>query len=452
VSFKSQYNVLPDGLGMGAHQVDIDEYERLETLFQGQIPEYDFYLTDTVNGKEFVDSEILFPANFFSLPKKGKSSVGVVSPPLAIATLPQIDSSKVTRPNSIKIKRAIGKNFYNTVIYKFNFDAVETDKPLSGYIRVDADSQNQIPVGTKALTIVSQGLRNDNDTQTILNVNSRRLLEKYKLAAETITLSCFYSVGFNIDVGDVVLFGDENLDLSDSSTGRRGFAPRLCEVINKTMNIVNGTVDLTVIDTSYLAAGRYGIFSPSSVLGSGSTTTSLIITDSFGTVAPDIEKNKWQPYIGENILIRSDNYSTTYSSKIIGFNPSNPYEMLIDPIASAPPAGYLVDVQFYPSNVDPQIQFKLKNVFVFADPSVPVTSGTNDKKFDVSAGNIGKFLVEATILLHNDSWSTVSPEVKVTAISGTQITVDKSLGFTPSSIYTVELIGFPDGGAAYRYL
>jgi hypothetical protein len=452
VSFKSQYNILPDGLGMGANQVDITEFQRIQTLFVGQIPEYDFYLTDTVNGKDFIDREVLFPANMFSLPKKGKSSVGVVSPPLAIASLPQLNADKVTKPNSIRIKRSIGKYFYNTAIYKFNFDAVETDKPLSGYIRVDADSQNQIPVGTKAITIVSKGLRNNPDTVTILDTFSKRLLEKYKYAAEAITLSCFYSVGFNIDVGDVVLFGDQDLDLPDSVTGVRGFTPRLCEVINKSMNIVSGTVDLTVIDTSYLASGRYGIFSPASVLGSGSTTTSLIITDSFGTASPDIEKNKWQEYINQNILIHSDNYATTYSSQVLGFNPSNPYEMYIDPIASAPPAGYVVDIAFYPASVDPQINFLLKNVFVFADPSVAVTAGSSAFVFSVGAGDIGKFVVGATVILHNADYSVQSPEVKVSAIAGTQITVDRSLGFTPSSLYQVELIGFPDAGFAYRYL
>lgn len=450
--FKSQYNVLPDGLGMGAHQVDVDEFERIDQLFNASIPTYDFYITDTINGKDFIDREVLFPANLFSLPKKGKSSLGAVSPPLAIATLPRLDSDKVSKPAGIRIKRAIGKYFYNTVIYKFNYDAVETDKPLSGYIKVDTDSQAQIPVGTKAITIASKGLRNNADTQTILNINSGRLLEKYKFAAEAITLSCFYSIGFNIDVGDVVYFGDETLNIPDSTTGSRGFVPRLCEVIDKRMNIINGTVDLTIIDTSYLSSGRYGIFSPASILGSGSTTSSLILTDSFGTVAPDIEKNKWQDYIGERIYIHNDTFSTTYTSRILGFNPSNDYEMLIDPIASAPSAGFTVDIDFYPSAVDPEINFVLKNVFVFADPSVPVVSGVSDKIFTVSAGNIGRFVEGATVLLHTDSWSVQSPEAKIDDITGTQITVDRSLGFTPSSIHTIELIGFPDGGPAYRYL
>ena len=451
-AFKSQFNILPDGLGMGAHQVDVAEFDRIDTLFVGQIPTYDFYLTDTINGKDFIDREVLFPANLFSLPKKGKSSLGVVSPPLAIATLPQLNSDRVTRPNQIRITRSIGKYFYNTAIYKFNFDAVETDKPLSGYIRVDTDSQAQIPVGTKAITIVSKGLRNDANTQAILDLNSRRLLAKYKFAAEAIKLSCFYSVGFNIDVGDVVLFGDTDLDLPDSTSGTRGFEPRLCEVVNKSMNIMTGQVDLVIIDTSYKVEGRYGIFSPSSVLGVGSTTTSLIITDSFGTTAPDIERNKRQPYIGENILIRSDNYATQYSSRILGFDPTNNYRMFIDAIPAAPPAGFLVDVAFYPASTNPQVQFLLKNIFVFMDPSIAVVSGTSSTVFSVGALDVGKFTLGCVVLLHNADYSTVSPEAKVTAISGTQITVDRSLGFTPSSIHTVELIGFRDRGHPYRYI
>ena len=53
--FKSDYNILPDGLGMGAHQVDVDEFERIDQLFTSSIPTYDFYVTDTINGKDFID-------------------------------------------------------------------------------------------------------------------------------------------------------------------------------------------------------------------------------------------------------------------------------------------------------------------------------------------------------------------------------------------------------------
>lgn len=126
--------------------------------------------------------------------------------------------------------------------------------------------------------------------------------------------------------------------------------------------------------------------------------------------------------------------------------------MIIDPLLATPGAGLIVDIAFYPASTDPQIQFALKNVFVFADPSVAVTSGVSSTVFNVGAGDVGKFVLGAQIMLHNANYSVQSPEVKVSAISGTQITVDRSLGFTPSSSYQVELIGFPDAGYAYRYL
>ena len=452
MSIKSQYNILPDGLGLGNHQVDIAEFDRIYTLFSGSIPDYDFYITDTIQGKEFIDKEILFPANLFSLPKKGKISVGVVSPPLAIATLPVINSDNITKPDSIKIKRAIGKYFYNSVIYKYNFDAVETSKPLTGLIVTDNDSRAQIPVGTKAITINSKGMRNDAGTTAILDINSRRLLAKYKFAAEAITINVFYGIGFNIDVGDIVYFGDEDLNIPDTVTGVRGFTPRLCEVIDKKMNIFQGTVSLTIIDTSYLTSGRYGIISPSSIIGTGSTTTTLVITDSYSTAFPDIEKNKWQDYIGQNILIHDDTYGTTYESNLIGFDPSDNYTMLIAPIAGSPTAGMIVDVAFYPMTSVATDNRLLKNIFVYTDPSVAVTSGVSDTEFVVGAGDISKFLVGATVLLHNVDYSSVSVEAKISEINTNNIVVDRALGFTPSSSYTCELIGFKDSGPAYRYL
>jgi len=452
ISLKSQYNVLPDGLGLGAHQVDVPEFLRIQALFNSSIPTYDFYLTDTLHAKDFIDKELLFPANLFSIPKKGKISVGVVSPPLAIATLPVLNADNISKPDNIRIRRATGKYFYNTVIYKFNYDAVETDKPLTGYIRVDENSKNQIKVGTKSITIEGRGLRNDEDTLPILSINSRRILEKYKYAAESITLNVFYGIGFNIDVGDIVFFGDENLDIPDSMTGKRGFKPRLCEVIDKKMNIITGDITLVIIDTSYLSSGRYGIISPSSNVGTGSTNSRLVIVDSYGTAFPEIEKNKWIDYIGQNILIHNDDYSVQYDSVLLGFDPADNYAMIISPVVLPPDETFTVDIAFYPDTSNQNDNVVLKNVFVFTDPSVEVVSGVDQFTFEVDSGDVSKFLVGATVLVHDEDFSDTSPEVKIVDISGNFITVDNALGFVPSSLHNIELIGFKDAGPAYRYV
>lgn len=451
-SFKSKYNVLPDGLGMGGHQVDTNEFDRVYTLFNSSLPDYDFYITESVSGKEFIDKQLLYPANLFTLPKKGKVSLGFVSPPLAIADLVTLDATNITDPDKIKSTRSIGKYFYNTVVYKYNYDAIETGKALTGYVLVDEDSKTQIPVGTKAIKIESKGFRNTADTDAILSINARRLLAKYKNAAEMFKVSGFYGDTFNVDVGDVVLFGDESMPLVDSKFGVRGLKPRLCEVVDKRMDIKTGKVDLTIVDTSYLIDGRYGIFSPSSIIGVGSTTSQLVITDSYGTTSPDIEKNKWVPYIGMNILIRSIDWATQYTSTILSFDPSNNYLMNISPVAMAPTVGMILDIAQYTSDPDSYINRVYKNVFVYADPSVDVVAGVSNTEFTIGGGDVSKFLVGAQIMLHNEDWSVTSPEVRVAEINGSNIVVNTSLGFTPTSVYNVELIGFLDGGSAYRYL
>lgn len=451
-SFKSQYNILSDGCGMGPHQVDVAEYERVQTLLTSSIPTYDFYITETIKAKEFIDQEILYPANLFTLPKKGRTSIGFVAPPLAVSSLPVLNADALTDPSKIKSKRSINRYFYNSAIYKYNYDAIETDRPLTGYILTDTDSRAQIPVGTKAITIESRGMRNNTDTSLILSINARRLLAKYKYAAEMFTVSALYGKLFNVDVGDIVLFGDESMPLVDTKNGVRGLTPRLCEVVDKRMDIKTGKCDIVIVDTNYLVDGRYGIFSPSSILGAGCTTTQLVITDSFGTAFPKIEKSKWTPYIGMNLTVHAPDWSTSYDTRLVSFDPVNPYLMNIDAIAGVPLEGWVVDIQNYPSSVDDNLNRIYKNVFVFADPKVDVVSGVSATEFVVGAGDVSKFRVGAQIMLHNADWSSYSPDVRVLDISGNNIIVDRSLGFTPSSSYDVELIGFADSGSAYRYL
>lgn len=453
VSFKSKYNVYPDGLGLGGDEVDVAEFERIDALFTSRIPDMDFYVTDTIKAKDFIDKEVLYPSNLFTLPRRGKVSLGVVSPPLAIALLPRLNQTNIINPENLRIKRSLGRYFYNTIIYKYDFDAVETDFSTAGYIRVDEDSKSRIPVGTKSLIITSKGLRNTTATTQILDANSIRLLERYKYASEMITLSCFYGVGFNIDVGDVVYFGDDDFNIVDTTKGERGFTPRLCEVIDKKMNIVTGRVDLTIIDTNYLSTGRYGIFSPSSILASGSTTTQLVIQNSYGTTAPAIEKDKWVDYIGEDILIHDITYTTTYTATILGFDPSDDTLMNITTIGGAPPAGYIIDIINYPASASPEEALLYKSIHCFSGPQVAVTGGTSTTSFTVGAGDVSKFFVGCQIKVHLGDYSTESPEVYVESIVGTTITTRTSLGFTPTSSYLVSLIGFSqDQGPSYRYL
>ncbi|TXH08964.1 MAG: hypothetical protein E6R04_09725, partial [Spirochaetes bacterium] len=128
--FKTQYDVLPDGLGLGGDQVDVPEFERISETFTTSIFDYDYYLTENFTGKEFIDEKLLFPTGAFTLPRKGKISVGYSSPPLAVSTLPRLTSDNTAKPDQNKISRSTNKNFYNNLLFKYNNNVLDSDKFL----------------------------------------------------------------------------------------------------------------------------------------------------------------------------------------------------------------------------------------------------------------------------------------------------------------------------------
>ena len=263
ISFASKWNVYPVGAGLelGGDEVDVPEFERLRESFASSIFTYDFYLKDSVQAKEFIDTQILFPTGAFSLPRRGKISVGYTSPPIGSADIKVLDSSNTSKPQQTKIKRSINKYFYNNVLFKFN-EAVVDDLFLSGDLETNQDSKNRIPVGNKTLIIECGGIRPSTDTTVIIDILKRRFQDKYKFGAELISTQAFYGKSFNTDVGDVVVFGDSILNLPDTKKGTRDFAPRLFEVANKSLSIKTGEVKLELLDSGYsLADGRYGIVS-----------------------------------------------------------------------------------------------------------------------------------------------------------------------------------------------
>lgn len=447
-SFKSQYNVLPDGLGLGADEVDIEEFLRIETIYNAQFHDYDFYLTDTVNGKEFIDQEILYPSNLYSIPRRGKVSLGVVSPPLAQSTLQVLNADTIINPNKIKIRRNINKYLYNQVVVRYDFDAVETDTPLAGYIRRDEDSITRFSQIKKNYKITAKGLRRSSGTDTILDITSRRLLDRYAGAAEFIQCEVAYRVGFMIDVGDVVLFGDEDIPLSDTVNGARGFTPRLCEVVDRKLDIKSARCSLTVVDTAYLLTGRYGIVSPSSIIDTAPTDSLIPIAASYSYQKEEWEK--WSDFIGEDLTIHSNDWTSSYDTKLLAVNTDN--TLVVEPLPVTPTAGWIVDIQGYPQNATPTDNFKYKNIFVFFNPRLDVVTGVSGTEFTVSAPDAAKLTVGCTIIVHTPTYSSTSPEVQVSSITGTTVIVNADLGFTPNSTYDVDLIGFIDGGSPYRYI
>jgi hypothetical protein len=280
-----------------------------------------------------------------------------------------------------------------------------------------------------------------------------RRLGRYRFGAEYLEgVQTLFKSGFNVEPGDLVLIDFDQLQISNTLDGNREKPSKFFEVLNKTLDLKTGQVDLVLLDTNFDSNERYGLISPSSLLDAGSTTTYLIITDSFGELFPGDEKKKWEDYIGLPIQIHDENYTSVQTATLLGFDPSDPYKMNISVIGSAPPAGYIVDIVDYSTSTDRNTNALYKQIHAHFSPLVAIVTGISGTSFTVGAGDVGKFFVGSPVIVHNDDFSIVSPEVTVTDITGTTITVDETLGFTPALGQSVQLIGFPDFDFPYRWI
>lgn len=455
-SFQSKYDVLSTGMKMTPEDVDVAEHEDISLRFSNGIPDYDFYIKDTIKCDEFLAQEIYYPAGLYSIPRKAKSSVGIIMPPIADDEIVTLNEENVVNPTQLKSQRSLNKNFYNAITYKYDELPLE-EKYLAGKVTVSADAISRFSnIGSKPLSIVSKGLRTGGATDTIVRLNSRRLLERYQFASEFIpSVKVLFTDAFKIEVGDIVVFGSPELKMTDLTTGDRNTQEKLYEVVNKTLNLKNGEATVDLLATNFELDGRYGVISPSSIVDAGSSTTEIKIRDSFSTTSPSIEKTKWMPYIGEKIYVHSTDYTVGEEVTLTGFSTSDDYKMQVDPALSfTPSSGYIVDIPYYPTSTDATVNAKYKLLHCFFDPQIPIVSGTSSVEFDVSISDAAKIFVGSIILVHDEGYTTVSPEVVVTNITGTTITVDQSLTFTPNGggIEFVELVGFKDEGLPYRII
>jgi hypothetical protein len=444
VSFTSRFATLPDGVGMTPDQVDIDEFENVLGLFGSSIPNYSIYLKDTINGKDLVNKEILFPAACYSLPRKGRVSVGKARPPVAEARTVTIDESTVLNASELSIERSMLDNFYNAVVYKFEQDSIE-DKFLQGRVTVSASSINRIKTGNNPFVIESRGLRKTNDNEPIIANNARNLLERYQFGAEVISnVRVPFGVGWNMEVGDTVIV--EGLGIYDTKTGEMGLSPRIFEVQNRGFNFRQGMITLSLIDTAFSSSARYGVITPSSLVESASEETRLIIKRSFGTPALEPEQEKWRQFIGLKICVHDESWTEIGHATLLGFDPANQSAMLLsEGLGFVPGPDYIIEAPHYQ-----QADALWKAVGVYMAPHVLVTSGESEFSFRVDKPEV--FFEGAIVIVHSQDYSVKSDETSVVVIDDDLIVVATSLSFEPQEDYQVSLIGFvSDQGLPYRY-
>ena len=450
-ALKSKYNVLPFGLGLTNREVDVLGHEEVRDLNTTSFSDMKFYLTEQVEGKDFIDKEIYFPQSLYSVPRQARISVKMVQPPLSTNEIVRLDETSLEKIESIKISRSTSKYLYNQIVYKYGYNP-NVDKFRKGAIFINETSANRIKIGKKQLTITSLGLEDNLSTTNLITRQQQRLFDRYRFAAQTIkAVKPLYDIGYTIEIGDVVVFGSDNLQLTDLSTGERIFKSRLVEVLNKSVDVTSGAVTLELMESSYDINARFGVVSPSSVVNTGSTTTDINLSLSFNSVGEgyEFETEKWVEFIGESIRVHSSDYSFDETSTIKQIKGTNKNVLVLEPaLSAAPNAGFILEIPTYVDTGDDLY----KDIFVYFNPQVQVTSGISGTQFTCDPSLLFE---EAYVYITSDNFSSGDSfpldDVQIDSIVGTTITLNKDIGFTPQAGDNLELIGFStDLGNPYR--
>lgn len=448
-TYSSKYNVLSDGLDMLPDEVDVASFEDIKETFSASFIDYTFYIKETVdNAKEFIDRELFFPQNLYSIPRKARSSVKFTAPPLSVDLTPNLSTENIKNPQSLSFKRSIHKFLYNSITYKYE-ELILQDKFVTIRSTINTDSLNRIKVGNKNLKIVSKGLRDNTATDQALDRLASRALDRYKFAAVEIKkIKMLYKDGFNLEVGDVIQMGSADLQIPDIQTGG-DLTPKLYEIENKSINIQNGEVSIDLIETSFDLFGRRGVFSPSSLTDTGSTTTRLILKSLWSSDQFTKERDKWNDLIGVNLRVRSNDYAFDEETTLVSLEATNDAAINISPALPSIATDYIIELVDYPDLDANEVTDTVKLKYTFSMRQAVITTVTNAQIFDVDDTSL---LFEGQIVqVHKADYTTDSEDAVIDDITGNTITLVSALSFTPVTDDLMETKSFTDGDG-YVYL
>lgn len=458
VSFRSQFDVLPVAAGIKLDPKNVDVRNHLDlrdVYFFDASFTLRFLIQEQVNGKEFIERELYYPLSAYGLTRFGRLSLGVTKPPLPPQTLQFINVDNVIDPENITITRGLNnRRFFNQV--QFEYDP--TDAGAYQYIVRAINVESIDSIGEmRLLPIKAAGVRDDLNGASLATKTTQRLLTRYAKAAYELRLTVNFQTGIQIEAGDIVAIQDNGqLQILNFSTGSRSLGISLFEVIDRTLDLKTGRVSLVLL--SNVGSGfedRFGTIAPSSRLTGASTASALVIQDSYGAVFPGAEFDKWVDYVGFPILVHRGDYSVSAETVLSGFDPGNPYRLIVSPaLPFTPLADDIVEIANYPTSDDPGVNAIYKSLHAFLSVTAIVSGGTSTTEFTVAGTYLQRFIVGRPIRVHSEDYVRDSGEVIVAGVNliSQTVTVETSLGFVPVAGDLIELGAFPDGGYAYRFV
>lgn len=459
VAFRSKYDTFPVTCGVkcSTSEVDVPTFEAIRSTYFSAAGTSNLraYYDQPIAGKDVVDTDIMLPLGCYSISRYGRISMAITKPPLpgSGTKLVQLDQSNVLDPDKIVVTRSTNqRSFYNQVSYEYDFDvATQTFTRIQYFIDTESitnfDDTVVLPIQAKALSAELGG-------SLIAQNRGTALLTRFKQCLIWIELSVNWSVGSLIEVSDIVLLKDEgNLKIMNFATGERNLGVDLYEVIDRTYNIMAGNVRLKLLGgLGFDLNSRFGLYSPSSIMTTGSTTTSIRVRPSYGQTVLSNEIAKWRPLLGMPVQVHSPDYSVTGASFLVSTDPLDASALIVAPaLPFAPSSGYIMDLGPYPQDTDPTTDQLMKKLYAFYTPSIAVTAGLSQNEFNIAAAGAPLITVGNTSIVRSPLYDNLSPETKVLGVTGSTVQVQTALGFIPASGDFMEGIGFHDGTGYYRY-
>jgi len=437
-TYQSQFDVLPDGLEMLPLEVDVAGF-----LFERDLNnlsltnEMRFFLKDTLDDpKEFIDKELLFNSGFYGVPRDAKVGVKSFTPPLTIDKTPNLNTENILNLSDLSIRRSGHRYLFNRIDFIYNENVLE-DNFLAYVSTLNTDSTDRIKLGKKVLRVESKGYPDTAEVSNILEVVTKRYLDRFKFASTYIeNVKLTFKAGFNLEVGDVIFLGGGDTQLVNFETGERDLPLKKYEIVNKKLDL-SGDISVSLVDTGFASVGIYGVISPSAVITS-STTTIVNITKTISDSDQfTFARDSFEGLIGAPVRIRSVDYTYDESTTIVSFPPGNPNQIEVDTLSVAPPTDAIIELDLYTrfSSDTPVNNFlKLKYVF-FNKYNQEITGypGGND----ITVPDASGFTIGDLLYIYDQSYNSFG-NATIANIVGNTITInDYGPGFSLGSVNDV---------------
>lgn len=447
IKFKSKYDIFGYpfdviGAGLSPRSVDVNSFAKLKNEFY-LAPNLDILISENIEYLELIQKEILKPLGVYF--KTGaRISAKMHLPPLYSSKVKTLDENNIVNPIQITSDRSINKYYYNSVIYSYDKDET-LDKYLRKNIVIDNDSVEKFKVGLRPYKIESLGYKYSSEFVSTIKYISDLLLARYSNASEVFNVTCQFNT-IDIDVEDNVFVNGVNI--YDIETGNRGVDNKLCEVINKSVDLKSGLVTFTLLDaTAYKAKGRYGVLAPASKV-TNINTQRVIVENSFGNTG--IETEKYTDLIGQTFKIYTEDYSVEEEAVVSRIDYENNALYFETNLSTV----------FWPSNLDIYITIanydqtsaennKLsKSIFCYVNPTIQISARVSDNEFTVDPADNTYLFVGAIVAFRNADHSIVK-ETKITDFKSGFIWEIED-GYTLDRTDYIEKIGFSgDNGKPY---